>query len=117
MCFTHVLTTHCARTRSAVVTAALPLCSLVTSLLYASTVIKRNDVLFTIDQHDVYKQTIDQVRPLILGLPGSTVVLGFQRQGTIIMRNVTQQMPHSKVLPGDSSLTQGSIHNSARHTT
>lgn len=51
--------------------------------------IKRNDVLFTIDQHDVYKQTIDQVRPLILGLPGSTVVLGFQRQGMITMRSVT----------------------------
>jgi C-terminal processing protease CtpA/Prc len=46
-----------------------------------SNLIKKGDVMHTIDGVDVYCQTIDQVRPLILGLPGSTVVLGFQRPG------------------------------------
>ena len=46
-----------------------------------SNLIKTGDVMHTIDGVDVYCQTIDQVRPLILGLPGSTVVLGFQRPG------------------------------------
>ena len=46
-----------------------------------SNLIKQGDVMHTIDGVDVYCQTIDQVRPLILGLPGSTVVLGFQRPG------------------------------------
>jgi C-terminal processing protease CtpA/Prc len=46
-----------------------------------SNLIKTGDVMHTIDSVDVYCQTIDQVRPLILGLPGSTVVLGFQRPG------------------------------------
>jgi C-terminal processing protease CtpA/Prc len=46
-----------------------------------SNLIKQGDVMHTIDNVDVYCQTIDQVRPLIVGLPGSTVVLGFQRPG------------------------------------
>lgn len=46
-----------------------------------SNLIKQGDVMHTIDGVDVYCQTIDQVRPLIVGLPGSTVVLGFQRPG------------------------------------
>lgn len=33
-----------------------------------SNLIKKHDVLQTIDGKDVYKQTIDQIRPLILGV-------------------------------------------------
>jgi len=46
-----------------------------------SNLIKKNDVLYVIDNVDVYKRNIDQVRPLILGIPGSTLVMGFQRPG------------------------------------
>eukprot|EP00288_Rhodomonas_lens_P016352 CAMPEP_0177705350 /NCGR_PEP_ID=MMETSP0484_2-20121128/8662_1 /TAXON_ID=354590 /ORGANISM="Rhodomonas lens, Strain RHODO" /LENGTH=634 /DNA_ID=CAMNT_0019216773 /DNA_START=191 /DNA_END=2091 /DNA_ORIENTATION=+ len=64
-----------------------------------SNLIKKHDVLQTIDGKDVYKQTIDQIRPLILGLPGSTLQLGFQRPGMRSNRPVNVRLRRGTVKP------------------
>jgi len=70
-------------------------------ILARSGLIEKGDVLRTIDGKNVHKQPFDQIHPLLLGAPGSTVELGFargfKRMGISLDRPVNVRLQGSQV--------------------